>query len=82
MNLVQFFLTVFCLLLITAATHVNAEDKLDIVDGLQLAKQYSHSRQDINIAEYWVSEKLDGIRARWDGTELRTRNNNKIAAPA
>ena len=82
MNLVQFFLAVFCLLLITAVTHVNAEDKLDIVDGLQLAKQYSHSRQDINIGEYWVSEKLDGIRARWDGTELRTRNNNKIAAPA
>lgn len=78
----RYILTFVCVLLITAVTHVCAQSKLDIVDGLQLAKQYEHSRQDINITDYWVSEKLDGIRARWDGIELRTRNNNKISAPA
>lgn len=78
----RYILTSVCVFLITAVSHVCAQSKLDIVDGLQLAKQYEHSRQDINITDYWVSEKLDGIRARWDGTELRTRNNNKIFAPA
>ena len=78
----RYILTPVCVFLITAVSHVCAQSKLDIVDGLQLAKQYEHSRQDINITNYWVSEKLDGIRARWDGTELRTRNNNKIFAPA
>lgn len=45
---------------------------------LQLASQYSDS---IDIQNYLVSEKLDGVRARWTGTELKTRNGNKIHAP-
>jgi DNA ligase len=35
-----------------------------------------------NINEYWVSEKLDGIRGYWDGKQLFTRQGNKISAPA
>lgn len=31
---------------------------------------------------YWVSEKLDGVRARWDGQVLRLRNGAAIMAPA
>ena len=30
---------------------------------------------------YWMSEKLDGVRAIWDGTDFRTRNNNILHAP-
>ncbi|WP_102505284.1 DNA ligase [Salinivibrio kushneri] len=30
---------------------------------------------------YWVSEKLDGIRAYWTGTQLLTRQGNLIHAP-
>lgn len=75
------FLTAVCVLLITAIANVNANHMLDTVEGLQLAKQYDQSRTDINVADYWVSEKLDGIRARWNGTELLTRNGNKIFAP-
>ncbi len=37
---------------------------------------------DIHPARYWVSEKLDGVRARWDGQALRLRNGAVIAAPA
>jgi DNA ligase-1 len=37
---------------------------------------------DIDPAAYWVSEKLDGVRARWDGQALRLRNGAVIAAPA
>ena len=30
---------------------------------------------------YWVSEKLDGVRAHWDGQQLRFRSGRPIAAP-
>jgi len=39
-------------------------------------------RSGIDPAEYLVSEKLDGVRAYWDGQALRTRNGHPIHAPA
>jgi DNA ligase-1 len=33
-------------------------------------------------APYWVSEKLDGVRALWDGQMLRFRSGRPIATPA
>jgi DNA ligase 1 len=47
---------------------------------LMLANTY---REDpgANLAEFWVSEKLDGVRAYWDGSGLLTRAGNAIAAP-
>lgn len=39
-------------------------------------------RAGIDIAGYLVSEKLDGVRARWDGRQLLTRAGNRIEAPA
>ena len=33
-------------------------------------------------AGYWVSEKLDGVRALWDGRLLRFRSGRTVAAPA
>jgi DNA ligase-1 len=35
----------------------------------------------IDVTQYWKSEKLDGIRAFWDGKTLLTRKGNKITAP-
>ncbi len=35
----------------------------------------------VNPADYWVSEKLDGVRAYWDGQALRFRSGRRIAAP-
>ncbi len=46
--------------------------------ALLLAERY---RGDIDISRYWVSEKLDGVRARWDGTALQFRSGNPIPAP-
>ncbi|MCZ8112480.1 MAG: DNA ligase [Betaproteobacteria bacterium] len=37
---------------------------------------------DIDPAGYLVSEKLDGVRALWDGTRLRFRSGTDIMAPA
>lgn len=31
---------------------------------------------------WWVSEKLDGVRAYWTGSEFVSRNGNRFAAPA
>ncbi len=36
---------------------------------------------DLNLSEYLVSEKLDGIRGIWTGKALVTRNGNPIYAP-
>lgn len=47
--------------------------------ALMLAKVY---RRGIDLRDYWVSEKLDGVRGRWDGRQLLTRGGNTIAAPA
>jgi DNA ligase-1 len=38
-------------------------------------------RQGIDIRQYRVSEKLDGVRARWDGTHLVSRGGHVFAAP-
>lgn len=39
-------------------------------------------RNDIDPAPYLVSEKLDGVRALWDGQSLKTRSGRVIHAPA
>jgi len=35
----------------------------------------------INVSEYWVSEKLDGVRARWDGRQFISRQGNIFHSP-
>lgn len=47
--------------------------------GLLLAKVYSDQE---DLAQWWVSEKLDGVRAYWDGRQLISRQGNRFAAPA
>lgn len=47
--------------------------------ALMLANVY-HSG--IALQDYWVSEKLDGVRGYWDGEKLLTRGGERIAAPA
>jgi ATP-dependent DNA ligase len=41
-----------------------------------------HYRPGIDVATYWVSEKYDGVRALWTGTELQSRQGLPIRAPA
>ena len=47
--------------------------------ALLLAGRY---RPGIDLRDWWVSEKYDGVRAHWDGRQLRTRGGERIAAPA
>jgi DNA ligase-1 len=36
----------------------------------------------VALADYWISEKMDGVRGYWDGAKLWSRNGEPIAAPA
>ena len=46
--------------------------------NIQLASVY---HDDIDIQQYWISEKLDGVRGYWDGTNLISRQGNIFKAP-
>jgi len=45
---------------------------------LMLANRY---HEGVDVGAYWVSEKLDGVRAYWDGRRLITRGGLPIQAP-
>ena len=47
--------------------------------ALMLANLY---RRGIPLADYWISEKFDGVRGYWDGGRLFTRGGAAVAAPA
>jgi DNA ligase-1 len=61
--------------LMTSATLASAADK---VPPLMLAKVYQPG---VVLADYWVSEKYDGVRGYWDGRQLLTRGGQRVAAP-
>lgn len=56
-----------------AASSLQAE-----VPNILLAEVY---RGQVDISKYLVSEKLDGVRAIWDGQTLRFRSGKQIHAP-
>ena len=39
-------------------------------------------RPGVPLHDYWVSEKLDGVRGYWDGRKLLTRGGERVVAPA
>ena len=67
-------LVYFGLLLALPATLALAEES----PNLMLAEIY---RQGIETRDYLVSEKLDGVRARWNGKQLISRGGHVFAAP-
>lgn len=47
--------------------------------ALLLARVYHPG---LPLADYWVSEKYDGVRGYWDGERLRTRGGEAVTPPA
>ena len=47
--------------------------------NLLLAQEY---KTGIDVTQYLISEKFDGVRAVWDGSTFHTRQGNAIHAPA
>ncbi len=50
----------------------------DPAPKLALAKVYQQTE---DVDQYWVSEKLDGVRAYWDGKKLISKQGNVYHAP-
>ena len=47
--------------------------------ALMLAEVYHPG---VPLADYWISEKFDGVRGYWDGKQLHLRGGQTVAAPA
>lgn len=46
--------------------------------AMLLAETYAAG---VDLTQYWVSEKFDGVRAQWDGRTLRFRGGGLVPAP-
>ena len=68
-----FFIVAFGSITTPAATAA------DLKPPLMLANVYHPG---VQLADYWVSEKYDGVRGFWDGQKLLTRAGQTINAPA
>lgn len=51
----------------------------DAAPAMLLAEVYAAN---VDVTQYWVSEKFDGVRAQWDGHALHFRGGGVIPAPA
>ncbi len=72
--------TLFLLLGLTGLPHPGAiAATASGAPPLMLANVY---RPGIALQDYWVSEKLDGVRGYWDGKQLLTRGGERVMAPA
>jgi DNA ligase-1 len=65
------------LLILAFSCPVQAAKTADAPDTL-LAKIFIATADP---ADYWISEKYDGVRAIWDGHELRFRSGRPVPAP-
>jgi DNA ligase-1 len=68
-------LSLCCTLILTSVPAFS----LATLPTLQLAMVYQPQE---DISSFWISEKLDGVRAFWDGKQLRSRSGQWIALPA
>jgi len=72
-------LSALWLVLWALAAHPAWADTPPAAPAMLLAEVYA---ADVDVGQYWVSEKLDGVRAQWDGHALRFRGGGLVPAPA
>lgn len=61
-----------------AAVSAAADEVRSVAPAILLAEVFHAG---IDPAPYWISEKYDGVRAIWDGRELRFRSGRRVPAP-
>jgi len=71
-------LTAFLLAYLLCTPIIAQEKQLPSKPAIQHGITYKHVN---NITQYWLSEKLDGIRGYWNGKHLVTRQGNIIHSP-
>lgn len=59
--------------------HPAWSDSPPAAPAMLLAEVYAAN---VDVTQYWVSEKFDGVRAQWDGRTLRFRGGGLVSAPA
>lgn len=62
----------------TTAAARTAAAKPESGPELLLAQPWEN---DVDLAGWWISEKLDGVRAYWDGKQFLSRQGNRFHAP-
>lgn len=62
------------------ASEQRAKKRFVDDEMMPITLAYSYE-QGIDVTQYWQSEKLDGVRAIWDGKVLKTRSGRLIYAP-
>lgn len=67
--------------LTTALLGVGIASAFNVLAGELAVLLASTYRPGFDPAQFWVSEKLDGVRAIWDGQALRFRSGNPVDAP-
>ena len=75
----RFLLSMIGLTLAVPLRSVAAASGQAAAPALMLANVY---RDGMPLADYWVSEKYDGVRGYWDGQTLWTRGGERVFAPA
>lgn len=73
------FACLLCLWGLFAGPYAVAQTGAASAPALMLAKVYHPG---IDLADYWISEKYDGLRGYWDGQQLFTRGGERVHAPA
>jgi DNA ligase-1 len=83
MNRTDFSLAPLALALSVAFGWAPSVSLAETAPPLMLAKVYQRgAAMPGTVADYWVSEKYDGVRGYWNGQKLLTRSGEPIAAPA
>ena len=72
----KFLVSIFFLFISTSLSLIYSRELPK--PSLMLANVY---HQGIDLSDYWVSEKYDGVRAIWDGKQLISRGGNIYHAP-
>ncbi|MGO2508210.1 MAG: DNA ligase [Vibrio hibernica] len=79
-----FALSAVCL---TVSFPIFADTDINVLNNLEVKRQdisvplANDFYEGADIEQYWYSEKLDGIRAFWNGEQLFTRTGKPIIAP-
>lgn len=65
-----------------ASDHTDSAKTQNTLESKVLLLMDYHKARPSNVQEFVMSEKLDGVRALWNGKQLLTRNGRVIKAPA
>lgn len=76
------FLLAIMLCLAALNTRADSAKTQDPLESKVLLLMDYHKARPSNVQEFVMSEKLDGVRALWNGKQLLTRNGRVIKAPA